>query len=796
LYFSGIFENIEVLRDNLNGKNYLIFKFYLYPKIKKIKLNCKRCRKLQEFLKNSPFNENLKNNLEETIRSDLRRKGYFNPEFSFSYKEGVLQIDVKEGTLKIIKDVFIESKNNLNIKELIELKGKYYEEEKILKEIKKIEKKYKKEFPLIKISLKEKIFQDGGVLLKFEVSDFERIRFTFGKNLKKKEKNKIIKKIKEENSGIDTIPFILEEYKNNLVKKGFRNANVYFKRDKDFFIDIKKGEIFYLLKINFKGNNSFKEGDLLKNLGFKTGEPFDLNKINDFLDYIKYYYIENGFWDVELSTKEELEKNGIILNILINEGRQLICSKLNIYGYPEGLVLPVLNVKEGMPLRKSDVEKDLQNFQKILNDNGYYYAKVSFKIEDTNFNYIIDAGENFKIKKIIYKGLYNVNLRDIRNEIKIKEGLPFSFKNLIDLQGNIFSTSLFSSVNIKPEHNFDKENTVNINIELKEAPPITYSYGIGYDSYDRFRLQFSFSHINFLNKRYILGFEGRLFSNQQMWRLSLRDPTFLNSNFPLFLGTYRSIEKRPSFSLKRWGTVVEITRNFGKKTQATLRYDYQIQIPFDKKENFPIPKEEEEKKESAISLIYLNDTRDDIFFPKKGNFFSSEFKYSFPLLFADTNFLKIVMQYSLNLNFEENTIFAFSTRVGWIKNYKKENVPIGERLFLGGRNTLRAYSYDSVGLEGDTVLNGAVLGGNMSFLLNLEGRQLLSKSFGLTVFTDFGQVFSSYKVFDFKDIVGGYGIGSFFLTPIGPLRVEIAKKFKSVEWDDDVQWYFSFGFPF
>jgi len=124
--------------------------------------------------------------LEESLRSDLRRKGYFNPEFSFSYKEGILQIDVKEGTLKIIKDVFIESKNNLNIKELIELKGKYYEEEKILKEIKKIEKKYKKEFPLIKISLKEKIFQDGGVLLKFEVSDFERIRFTFGKNLKKK----------------------------------------------------------------------------------------------------------------------------------------------------------------------------------------------------------------------------------------------------------------------------------------------------------------------------------------------------------------------------------------------------------------------------------------------------------------------------------------------------------------------------------------------------------------------------------------------------------------------------------
>lgn len=734
------------------------------------------------------------------MKNALKRKGYFQPEIFFSFKEGILKIDVREGERTYINSVSFIS--DFKIPEFKEIEGKAFEEEKILKKIFQIQKKYRKEYPLIKIEIKDKIFEEKGVFINLEVKDFQKIKFIFSNNLKKKEKDKILKKILNESTGIESITFILDDYKESLIKNSYLDAGVSVERKKEgdveiFKIEIQKGEKYYISKISFEGLKSFPEEELLKNSNVKVKDLYKKAEINNFIDFLKYFYWERGYWDVIVKVKEEKkEKGSIEVKAILDEGKQYFCEKLKVEGLPEEINLPDLNIKEREPLKKSSIEKDLQNLQKILNDGGYYYARVSFNIEEKNVYYKIEPGEKFKINKIIYKGLNNIGFNNIKNEIKIKEGSPFSLKNLIDFQASLFSTSLFSSVNIKPSHNFDKENTVNLNTELKEAPPMTYSYGIGYDSDDRFRLQFSFSHINFLKKRYILGFEGRLFSNQQMWRASLRDPTFLNSNFPLFLGTYRAIEKRPSFSLKRWGSVVEITRNLGKKTQATLRYDYQIQIPFDVEPNFPIPKEEEEKKVSAISFIYLNDTRDDIFFPKEGSFFSSEFKYSFPFLFADTNFLKILMHYSQNISPLKNTTLAFSTRVGYIKNYKKESIPVGERLFLGGRNTLRAYSYDSLGLENDTVLNGIVLGGNMSFLLNLEARQLLGKSFGLNFFTDYGQVFSSYKKFKLKDLAGGYGIGAFFLTPIGPLRIEISKKFESVYWDDDFQWYFSFGFPF
>ena len=801
LYFSGLFEKIEAYKDKINEENYLILKLKPYPKIKKIRLNCKECGKLNEYLKNSPLTDDLKIKLEGIIREDLKRKGYFDPEISFDFKDGNLNIKVNAGMRRQINDIVYTNENDIKILELLKLKGKYYENAKILKFLKKVEKKYKREYPLIKINLKGFDITGDGVSVKFEVKGSNKIKFIFDKNINKKDKNNILKKIKNESSGKETIPILLEEYNSELINQGYKDAKFHYESQKDndyeiIKIDLIRGQKYFLKDIKFNEGLNFSREEILNNCDIKIGKTINTNQINDFLEEIKYFYSERGYWDVNIKYKEQLDKNNIILNINIFEGNFVLVKNIEILNFPQDLPKVSLNLKAGELLKKSSVEKDLQNLQRILNDAGYYYAKVSFKIEENKFYYIIEPGEKFFVKKTIFRGLNNIYLDYLKDEVNIDQRMPLSFNNLIELQAKLFSTSLFSFININPQHNYGEDSSVNLQTELKEAPPVTYSYGIGYDSYERFRLQFNFSHINFLSKRYILSFEGRLFSDQQMWRISIKDPTFLYSKFPLFFGTYRSIERRPSFSLKRWGSLVELTRNFGKKSQATFRYEYQIQIPFNVEKNFPIPKEEQEKKVSSISFIYLNDKRDDIFVPREGSFLSGEIKYSFPLLFADTNFAKAVFQFSYNKSPFKKSTFAFSTRVGFIKNYKKEEIPIGERLFLGGRNTLRAFSRDNVGIENDTVINGIPLGGKMSFLLNLEGRQFLGKNFGFNIFNDFGQVFSSYKKFNFDNFVGGYGCGFFFITPIGPLRIEVSKKYKSVFWDDDLQWYFSFGFPF
>ncbi len=799
LFFSGYFKKIEVFKEKY-GKNIKItFSLEPYPIIKKIKLNCKKCNKYKEYLKNNPFTEDLKERIENYLKEDLYNKGYFEPKIDFEMKDKILEINVLEGKRKKINAV---SLNRGNFKELMDLKGKDYSKKLIEKKILRVENKYKKSYPLLKISFEGLKFVNGETLLKFDVKNFEKVEFLFEEKIKKRDRKKILKKITSETIGLDTIPFVLEEFKEELFSLGYKDAEVNFnlkeeKERKKFFIKIEKGKKYKIPSIKFLENKTFSEEELYQIVNFKKNTPYRKDIFREYKEILADFYKENGFFNIKIAGGEEFLKDGkVILNFKIIEGERYIPKNVKIIGFPEDLKLPEINLKEENPLKRSYVEKDLQNIQKTLNEAGYFYGKVSFNIKDEDFYYLIEPGEKYYINKVIFKGLYNIKLKEIKKEIRVKEGEPLSLRNLIDFQSNLFSTALFSSININPNFNYAEENQVDLKADLKESPPISIAYGIGYDSYDRFRINLNFSHINFLNKRYILGFEGRLYESQQLWRLSIKDPSFLNYNFPLFFGTYRSIERKPSFSLKKWGTLVEISRKYGLKSQATLRYEYQIQLPFKKDANFPLPKEEEEKKVSSIGLIYLSDKRDDIFFPKRGSFFSAEVKYSFPFLFADTNFLKFLLQYSYGISPLKKTTFAFSLRSGFIKNYKKEEVPIGERLFLGGRNTLRAYSRDYLGLEGDTIINGVPIGGKMSILFNLELRQFLGKKYGFNIFTDFGQVFSSYKKFNIGDLALGYGAGFFFLTPIGPLRLEYARKYEKVLWDDPYQWYVSLGFPF
>lgn len=797
LYFSGFFKNIKVYKEYYGEKLKIIFKFEPYEKIKKIKILCKKCKKILGYYKNFPFSEQLKDEIEEKIRRDLIDKGYRFPNIDFCIENSVLKVKVKEGKKEILKEIKITPYNQEIGAFFKYFLGKEISLNEISSLIRKIEKKYKKEFPYLKIYIKDYKVEDGNVSLNIELKNFEKVNILFAKEIENKDKKKLLKKIKEGDYLLEEIPVVLDIYKNELVSFGYLNSdfNVSMENGK-YLISGRRGKRYYFGKVDFFGCDKVSCKELFNLIKKETKKYFNPIKMENILDLIKNHYQENGFLYAEIRAMEEIKENNVNLKILINEGEKILPRNVFIENFPEEIEKPELNLKSNKPISKSLIEKDLQNLQKVLNERGYWNAKVNFKLENGDFYYFIEKGERYKIGKLLIRGLYNIREKELEKELSLRKDENLSFKKMLEIQSNLFSTSLFSTINIKPSFNLDGSNKADLLVELKESPSFFISYGLGYDSYDNFRIQLNLTHINLFQKRYIFSFEGRLFENQKMWRISLKDPTFLNYDFPIFFGTFGSYEIRRAFSLKRRGSIFEISRNFGKKSQGTLRYEYQIQIPYDVKENFPIPKEEQEKKVSSINIIYLNDERDDVFLPKEGSFFSGEVKYSFPFLFADTNFFKIILQYSLNFKIKNNFTLAFSSRFGYIKNYKKEDLPIGEKLFLGGRNTLRAYSLDALGIEGDTVINGIPIGGKVSSLLNLEIRRFISRSYGLNFFIDSGQVFSSYKKFDLEKFSTGAGCGIFFLTPIGPLRIEGAYKLKKVFWDDRFQWYISFGFPF
>jgi outer membrane protein insertion porin family len=77
-----------------------------------------------------------------------------------------------------------------------------------------------------------------------------------------------------------------------------------------------------------------------------------------------------------------------------------------------------------------------------------------------------------------------------------------------------------------------------------------------------------------------------------------------------------------------------------------------------------------------------------------------------------------------------------------------------------------------VDAEGDVL----ELGGNGLFLLNFDYRFPISGAFGGVVFFDVGNVWADWRDIDVGDLRPGAGIGVRYLSPIGPVRVELGWK--------------------
>ena len=102
-------------------------------------------------------------------------------------------------------------------------------------------------------------------------------------------------------------------------------------------------------------------------------------------------------------------------------------------------------------------------------------------------------------------------------------------------------------------------------------------------------------------------------------------------------------------------------------------------------------------------------------------------------------------------------------------------VPLSQRVFLGGRNSLRGFSRNSVGPRGEL---GNVVGGDLGLAYTTELRYSLAESIVGVVFVDLGQAFLrnedelDNQSLNLSDLRYSPGFGMHYDTPIGPIRAE------------------------
>jgi outer membrane protein insertion porin family len=211
---------------------------------------------------------------------------------------------------------------------------------------------------------------------------------------------------------------------------------------------------------------------------------------------------------------------------------------------------------------------------------------------------------------------------------------------------------------------------------------------------------------------------------------------------------------------------------------------------------------------SAISASLNRNTTDYRLDPSRG--YVSSAAIEFAGIGGTEKFAKYDLDHRHFFPWKWGTVFSVHGHLGYIQEVGGEEVPLDERFFLGGLNTIRGFETREVGprvrriaeqIDPATGAPIAVLtdefdfiGGEKAAYFNFEYVFPLLKDMGLKglVFFDTGNAWAEDESY-FSDMRYSVGGGIRWFSPMGPLRLEWGYNLDPQEDEDASQFEFSIG---
>jgi outer membrane protein insertion porin family len=464
-----------------------------------------------------------------------------------------------------------------------------------------------------------------------------------------------------------------------------------------------------------------------------------------------------------------------------------------------------LKVKSGDLYSRKDVEEDLLLFSGAYGDQGYAFANINPAIkpydEDrtADVTYVIQKGSKVYIEKINVVG--NTITRDkvIRREIMVKENTLYNETRLRQSQQRLQALGYFEEVNFATPRG-SADDRIHLNITVKEKPTGTFSIGAGFSSVEKFIFTASITKDNFLGYGISGQFSTELSSKRQLFVLSFEDPYFLDSNWILGLSGFRTANVFTDFDRNSFGGSLSLGHRifessifrFGYQIEDVEVTDFQTTVPAIFTPNLS-------GLTSSASVSLQRDTRNNRIFPTMGMF--NSVSAEFAGLGGDNDFLRFSENFRYYRPIWKSLIGKFNFTIAQISSLNDLTVPLFERFFLGGVNSLRGFFLRSVGPAeqvpddpqgGD---NRFVYGGNkmLQFNFELEFPIYEPAGFRFVTFVDAGNAFSEEEKFSLTKLRSNYGFGIRWNSPLGPLRFEWGLPFSPNRGDDPIVFNFTIG---
>ncbi len=572
--------------------------------------------------------------------------------------------------------------------------------------------------------------------------------------------------------------------------------------DIDLTLIVRPGPEYTLREVRFTGNEGVAVSQLaaLMTTGEKrllvagSGRLVDEVLAAD-LDNVRSYYALSGWAQAKVGPPEVSEEGDreLVLTIPIVEGQRTRVVDLILEGVRSldaGAMRKALPLQPGGPFHPRLLDETLDLVRGRYEGEGYPYAQVSASTDWNDDHTLVDVvlrvleGPRQVAANVIVRGNRRTGTGVVRMLAGVVRGEPLSRRRLLEVQRNLYRIGIFSRVDVTLAPSSDSVRERDVVIDVEEGRNQRVAYGVGYDSEEGFGGLLGYSQGNLFGRALHFQLDARASQRSQRFRLLLEQP-YAGGQWPGSINylLYQDSERRPTFRVDQRGALAELARG-RNRLRLSLFADYRnVELgPGDESldlSELPLVEQRAFQDIKILSLVprVVWDERDDPVDSHRGSQLIAQAKYAFPAWgLADEHFFELFGQLVRYWDLRALGVLAASVRAGGIEPLGSQPVSIAERFFAGGRTTHRAYGLDELGIPGETLLAGKPIGGKGLFLFNVDYRFPLVGALGGTVFVDAGNVWADWRDLRLQEIKPGAGLGVRYLTPIGPLRVEVGWK--------------------
>lgn len=559
---------------------------------------------------------------------------------------------------------------------------------------------------------------------------------------------------------------------------------------------IKEGERAYVRSVRMKGNEAFSGKELRKQI--ETSKYFWLTSwmtesgrykeetIQADLERLREHYLNHGYLQVQVAApKVDLseDKEWFDITFSIVEGDQFRIREIRYEGnklFETERLINATKSKEGNIFNRGQIRQDIMSMVDLYGERGYIFANVvpqlSPHLEDKTVDVTFHVTEDdpVKVREIHITGNDKTRDKVIRREIRVNEQELVNTKLLRRSFQRLNNLNFFENIDIVPEQ--VEPGWVDLEVKVKEKPTGTFSVGGGYSSVDRFIIMTEVTQGNLFGRGQLLRARVDLGRRRTSNTLTFREPYLFDSNISGTVDLFNTVRIFSSYQEKRLGGDLILGRPFGEYVNGTVSYTVQTLEIFKVQQRAPDRiKDQAERGDtltSALGFSLTRDTRDFIFDPTDGGRNSISLQYAGTFLGGDNDYYKVVFDSSRFFPLWREHVLSIRGRVGYAVGIGDEELPIGERFYVGGINTVRGFKF---GKAGPITSTGEILGGNKELFMNVEYLIPLVPEAKIKwlFFYDIGRAFDDSEAIRFSELRQGAGFGIRWISPVGPLRLEM-----------------------